>query len=309
MKLALWSRLAGPFALIADRLTATLPPAVLGVTWLLPEDAAAVTGTKGRHLWLDLPEDRVLVRSLSLTSGQEAQWRDHVAERLPMLSPWKTGDYLWDAAVSGRDKTGAVSVDIVLTALADIEALEGRIGRRLAAIRLTADGDRPALWLRRDQRLGERIQAMGIGLVLGTCLFGLAVAGWQMQHALRDRQATAADQASAARMLAASDHPAGLAEAALALLDKRPPQAVRALTLARLAQRLPDATWAVGLRIDAAGFELSGISAQPEALVPLLEADPGLEQVQLSATSAREAESGLFTFTISGRASPTGEWP
>ena len=167
----------------------------------------------------------------------------------------------------------------------------------------------PALWLRQDQRLGDRIQTMVIGLVLGTCLLGLAVAGWQMQHTLRDRQAAAADQATAARLLAASDHPAGLAEAALALLDKRPPQELRALTLARLAQRLPDATWAVGLRIDAAGFELSGISAQPEALVPLLEADPGLEQVQLSATSAREADSGLFTFTISGRASPTGEGP
>jgi Tfp pilus assembly protein PilN len=282
---------------------------VLGVARLRPEDADAATGATGRRLWLDLPQDRVLIRSLSLSAGQESQWRDHVAERLPTLSPWKTGDYLSDAAISGRDKSGGITVDIALTALADIQALEIRLGRSLAAIRLAADGDRPALWLRQDQRLGDRIKAMVIGLVLGTCLLGLAVAGWQIQRTLRDRQVAATDQATAARLLAASDHPAGLAEAALALLDKRPPQEVRALTLARLAQRLPDATWAVGLRIDAAGFELSGISAQPEALVPLLEADPGLEQVQLSATSAREAESGLFTFTISGRASPTGEWP
>lgn len=309
MKLALWPRLASPFALIADRLAATLPPAVLGVARLRPEDADTTAGAKGRRLWLDLPADRVLLRKLSLSAGQEAQWRDHVAERLPLLSPWKTGDYLWDAAISGRDKSGGITVDIALTALADIQALEARLGQSLAAIRLAADRERPALWLRQDQRLGHRIQALLVGLVLGTCLFGLAVAGWQMQHALRDRQAAAADQATTARLLATSDQPAGLAEAALALLSKRPPQELRALTLARLAQRLPDAAWAVGLRMDAAGFELSGISAQPEALVPLLEADPGLEQVQLSATSAREAESGLFTFTISGRASPTGEWP
>lgn len=309
MKLALWSRFVGPFALIADRLTTTLPPAVMGVARLRPEDADAATGAKGRRLWLDLHADRVLLRSLSLSAGQEAQWRDHVAERLPMLSPWKAGDYLWDAAISGRDTSGGVMVDVALAALAETQALEARLGRSLDAIRLAADKERPTLWLRQDQRLGGRIQAIMVGLVLGTCLLGLAVAGWQIQHALHDRQAAAADQATAARLLAASDQPAGLVEAALALLDKRPPQELRALTLARLAQRLPDAAWAVGLRMDASGFELSGLSAQPEALVPLLEADPGLEQVQLSATSAREAESGLFTFTISGRAAPAGEWP
>jgi hypothetical protein len=309
MKLALWSRLVGPYALIANRLTATLPQAVLGVARLRPEDADSAASATGRRLWLEMPGDRVLIRTLSLSRGQEALWRDHVLERLPTLSPWNTGDYLWDAAISGRDKAGGITVAIALTALAEIQAMEARLGRNLDAIRLAADVDRPALWLRQDQRLGRRIQAMVIGLTLGTCLLGLGLASWQMMHALRDQKAAAADQTNAARLLAASDHPAGLAEAALALLDKRPPHELRALTLARLAQRLPDAAWAVGLRIDAAGFELSGISAQPEALVPLLEADPGLEQVQLSATSAREAESGLFTFTISGRAFPTGEWP
>lgn len=301
------SRLTGPFALIAGWLATTLPPALLGVARLSADSAPP--GSRPRRLWLDLPADRVLLRDLSLPAGQAAQWRDHTAERLPLLSPWTSGAYLWDAAIRNRDGAGGITVVIAMAAAADIAAIESRLGRSLAAIRLAGAGDRPPLWLRQDRGLIGRIQTGLAVLVLGTCLLGLGIAALQTRQTLADQQTAAADLATAARLRAAADHPAGLAEAALALLDQRPPEQSRALTLARLAARLPEATWAVSLRIDAAGFELSGLSPQPEALVPLLEADPGLEQVQLSASSTREAESGLFTFTISGRAAPTGDWP
>ncbi len=307
MKPGLWSRLAHPFALIAESLTKTLRPSVLGVRRLeIEETDAPLTG---QRLWLDLPKDRVLLRSIALSAGQETQWREHVAERLPLLSPWKSGEYLWDAAITGQDKAGGLTVQVALAALAELQSVERRLGRSLDGIRLRATSDRPVLWLREDVALKARLQAIIAGVVVGVTLFGLALAGWQMQGALRNGQVAEADRAATARLQAAADRPMGLAEAAMALLDRRPPEASRALTLARLAQRLPDGAWAMGLRIDDAGFELSGISAQPEALVPLLEADPGLEQVQLSATSAREAESSLFTFAISGRTTAAGDWP
>lgn len=305
---AIWSRLTRPFFLIADRLTTTLPPILLGAQPLDLATLAVKKPSKAR-VWLDLPAERVLIRSLTLPARQEAQWRGHVAERLPLLSPWTAGDYLWDAAITQREKAGGLTVVVALTPLVEIQAIETRLGRSLAGIRLVADRGRPPFYLRKDQWLRRRIETGLIGLVLGTCLIGLVVTGWNMQRADQFKQMAKADLATADRLLAAADQPAGLAEAALALLSKRAPQDVRALTLARLAERLPDATWTVGLRIDSAGFELSGISPQPDTLVPLLEADPGLEQVQLSATSAREAESSLFSFTISGRASPSGEWP
>lgn len=223
-----------------------------------------------------------------------------MTERLPLLSLWKAGDYLWDAAITQREKPEGLTVDVALPPLAELQAMETRLGRSLAGIRLVADRGRPTFYLRKDQWLRRRIE---------TGLIGLAVTGWNMQRAGQLKRTAEAYLVTADRLLAAADQPAGLTEAALALLSKRQSQDVRARTLARLAERLPDAAWTVGLRIDSAGFELSGISAQPDTLVPLLEADPGLEQVQLPATFAREAESDLFSFTISGRATPTGEWP
>lgn len=308
MTSAYWSRFVAPFSLIADRLMTALPPVLLGAQQFDLASAETTKFAKGR-LWANLPPERVLIRSLSLSANQEANWRGHVAERLQQLSPWKAGGYLWDAAIIRREKAGGLTVEVALTSLADIQALETRLGRSLAVIRLAATQGRPSLFLRKDHWLQSRVENGLIALVLGASLIGLAVTGWNMLRADHSRLEARQDLAEADRLLATADQPAGLTEAAMALLSKRPPQAARALTLARLAQRLPDTAWSVGLRIDSDGFELSGISAQPEALVPLLEADPGLEQVQLSATSAREAESDLFSFTISGRAAQTGEWP
>jgi len=294
MTSAYWSRFVAPFSLIADRLMTALPPALLGARQFDLASAETTKFAKGR-LWANLPPERVLIRSLSLSANQEANWRGHVAERLQQLSPWKAGGYLWDAAIIRREKAGGLTVEVALTSL--------------AVIRLAATQGRPSLFLRKDHWLQSRVENGLIALVLGASLIGLAVTGWNMLRADHSRLEARQDLAEADRLLATADQPAGLTEAAMALLSKRPPQAARALTLARLAQRLPDTAWSVGLRIDSDGFQLSGISAQPEALVPLLEADPGLEQVQLSATSAREAESDLFSFTISGRAAQTGEWP
>lgn len=179
-----------------------------------------------------------------------------MTERLPLLSLWKAGDYLWDAAITQREKPEGLTVDVALPPLAELQAMETRLGRSLAGIRLVADRGRPTFYLRKDQWLRRRIE---------TGLIGLAVTGWNMQRAGQLKRTAEAYLVTADRLLAAADQPAGLTEAALALLSKRQSQDVRARTLARLAERLPTllGPWGCGSILPDLSFRESRRSLTP----------------------------------------------
>lgn len=298
------SRLTAPFAALADWLVATLPPRILGARWRAAGDM--VQKTPGGRLWLDLAPGQALVRTLALPRGAEARWRDHVAERLAAHSPWTRGAYLWGAEITGRDAEGGLTVCAALAPLELVRDLETQLGREIAAIRLPASGEHPAVLLREDRPLLRRLRRGILAASVGVCAVALAVTALALQAASDSRARATADSHAADRLRTAAAQPATLAETALALLDLRPEAETRSLTLASLAQSLPDTARATAIRLDATGFELSGVAPEPDTLVPLLESDPRLQEVQLSASSARDPATGLFSFTVSGKAQ-TGE--
>ncbi len=244
----------------------------------------------GRAIQLVMPDQNLLRQSLDLPKGEAAPHPGWLSARVEALSPWDKDACLWDARVSG----GVVHLALIpLRPVSDAEAFLSRQGGRLAEVVgagfiFRRDGTQLKRW--RDR--------IALTVVLATGL-ALALAGLGVQIALQAQHRSTIADAALERSAQRLKDGAGPAQAALALLPRK--GASVALALSHLAAALPQDSYLTTLSVTADGFELSGQTAAPEAIIPALSADKTFEGVDFAGPAARNPDSGSYTFTIRGK--------
>jgi hypothetical protein len=139
---------------------------------------------------------------------------------------------------------------------------------------------------------------LALACVLFTGL-ALALAGLGVQMALQAQDRTTLAEAALERSALRLKEGAGPAQAALALLPRK--SASVGLALSHLAGALPIDSYLATLSVTSDGFELSGQTAAPEAIIPALSADKSFAEVDFAGPAARNPDTGSYTFTIRGK--------
>jgi Tfp pilus assembly protein PilN len=284
--MAIW--LLDAAQVLALALQSAIPARLRGLDRVREADLDSVG--PGRAVQLILPEESLLQQRLDLPKGETAPGPVWLAARVEALSPWDRDACLWDARVAG----GAVHLALiplrrVTVAEAALTAQGGRLAEVVGA----------GFCFRRDRvqtrRWRDRL-ALGIGL--GTIL-ALALAALGVQMALQAQDRTLVAEAALDRSAARLKECAGPAQAALALVPRK--AASVALALTHLAAALPQDSYLTTLSVNADGFELTGQTAAPEAIIPALSADPTFAEVDFAGPAARNPDTGSYSFTIRGK--------
>lgn len=275
-------------AALASALQRAIPARLRGLDRITQDQLSPVK--PGRAVQLVLPEQSLLQQRFDLPKGEVSPSPGWLAARVEALSPWDKDACLWDAKVSG----GTVHLALIpLRPVTEAEAALTLQGARLAEVVGAGFCFRPDKVQARRWR--DRI-ALAVVLVTALAL-GLAALGVQMALQAQDRTtlAEAALDRSAQRL----KEGVGPAQAALALLPRK--AASVGLALSHLAAALPQDSYLTTLSVSAQGFELSGQTAAPEAIIPALSADTSFAEVDFAGPAARNPDTGSYTFTIRGK--------
>lgn len=251
-----------------------------------------------RRISLSVDPSHALLRPVSLPMGADA------ARALPIwleeVSPWAAGHYLWDA-VKSKEGMGWVVAILPRSACQSAEDRLERRGSEVVEITVTAP-DGQVFRLRRDEQGRKRLRR-GLSVLAGTlAAVGIALTVWQGQAALTSRDAARKAQIET-EALQKESTTGSATSAALAFRAAQaavPPMAER---LAFLAARVPLDTWLLHLSLAGTKFTLSGLSAAPERIIPALTGGTGpigADGVDFDGAIARDSQTGLFSFTITG---------
>lgn len=282
---------ASPFLTLARWLQCRLPARLRGLITAGP-DVLPETLPKGVRVRLVLPEDGLLWREIDLPelpADRRAAW---IAARIDEVSPWAPGAYLWGegAAEGGRLK-------VALAPLAPVAALRQRLeagGRSLAEV---VAGP---LWLVEDRDRTTRLARALLVLWAGALVLALALGLWSWTWLSEAAAAAALAEERLARLAGTAAEGSDTARAARGLLAGKTPAASLATALDRLAAGLPLDSHLETLRLTPEGFEITGRSAAPEAIIPALEAG-GFSGVDFAGASTRDATRGDYSFTLTGK--------
>ena len=265
---------------------------------------------KARFTALELPEDSVLRRTLSMPAMAEADIATAVALEARTMSPFAAQDLVWGYRAYPPQQ-GAVRVEIVL------------VSRKQAAQYLAAQAARlqdvvnPEMWVRAGQLppvvlggYGEslreayatRRRRMGYGLLLTVFALLAAMAITPTaQLRLRAIEAVQAYEAIASRtapllrqreaLLQSADQLEALSEM---LAGRIEPLRI----LDKLTQVLPDDTSLQGFKLQGAKVTIVGATANASTLMQLLGNQPGLHDVRAPAAATRTAGASKETFAI-----------
>ena len=273
--------------LLALTLQRAVPARLRGLTSVQTTGLGAVKA--GSAVQLVFPDHLLLRQRLDLPKGETAANPGWLAARIEALSPWERDAFLWDAQVSGG------GVELALIPLRPV--VEAEMALKLRAARL-AEVVATGFCFRRDRAQTRRWRdRLALAVVLVT-LLTLALAGLGLQMGLQAQDRAALAMAALARSDQRLKDGAGPAEAALALLPRKTASA--ALELSHLAAALPQDSFLTTLSVTTDGFELSGQTAAPEAIIPALSADAMFAGVDFAGPAARNAETGSYSFTIRG---------
>lgn len=269
-----------------------------------------VGSVKTRFTALELPEDSVLRRTLSMPAMAEADIATAVALEARTMSPFAAQDLVWGYRAYPPQQ-GAVRVEIVL------------VSRKQAAQYLAAQAARlqdvvnPEMWVRAGQLppvvlggYGEslreayatRRRRMGYGLLLTAFALLAAMAITPTaQLRLRAIEAVQAYEAIASRtapllrqreaLLQSADQLEALSEM---LAGRIEPLRI----LDKLTQVLPDDTSLQGFKLQGAKVTIVGATANASTLMQLLGNQPGLHDVRAPAAATRTAGASKETFAI-----------
>jgi hypothetical protein len=284
--------LSAPFHAVAGWLQRGLPAGLRGVSVMAP-DAAPESLPRRARVRLVLPTDRILWREIEMPALPEDRRQAWIAARLEESSPWASGAFYW---AEGGQTEGRLR--LALTAAEPVRALAGELaagGRRL--VEVTAG----PLWLMEDAgaRAGlVRRLIWGWALVV---VLGLGLGLWAL---LRISDAGVAEALATSRLqklTAAATTTSAASQAARDLLAGKTEAASLATALDRLAGSLPLDSYLETLRLTPETFQISGRSAAPEAIIPALEGGGKFAAVDFAGASARDAVTGLYSFTLSGQ--------
>ncbi len=294
-------RRAGALTVACHGLPALLPRALPSrhVIWAHRHDGVAD---------LLLLDGRTLLTSRQVAAADPAELAREIRRSLPIVR-WSGVDEVWvsgDGAAAWREAMGA-SLDapvagppLATAALPFVAALPADDrGAGLLALALAAAPRSPALNLLPESArpwTPSRTQLVTAGTALITALLGLSLA---LARVIETERYLARVSAEIRRLEPDAKAVDGLAaelarkRRVLAALMGAEAARVRALPmLHELTDTLPAGAWLQALTMDRQGIELTGQADGASALIPLLEASPRLERVELTApvTKAQNKE-------------------
>ncbi|WP_081175950.1 PilN domain-containing protein [Rhizobium rhizosphaerae] len=330
-----FSALLGAFVAVMEPLVAALAP---GIRWIAVETAdddlafyrvsrrAAVFVGKGGALpepvrralrrrsadvELRLRAESVIAAQLKVPVEAKGFAAQIIESRLDRLTPWNPERLLFGFALARQaGSDGQVTVDVVATAR---EIVAGGIARLLpfgvAPARVGSAAEPVDQPLRVDLFKGEndrarkgrrrRIAAASLILLAASLAFLAATA---MVATVSTRKLAEADTALGAlrhRLVGASGNSAARQDD-LAALAAKTPQTASFVLIDRIATILPDNTFLDALEITPDAIRLAGSSTEAPALIPLLEAQPGLSRASFAAPVTRQADGrDRFDITVS----------
>jgi general secretion pathway protein L len=270
--------------------------------------ARQIRRAAGGPIELRLAPDRLIARSLQLPAAGKDYLAPIIEHRLERLTPWRPDKVMYGFAVSGEaSEEGTMDVEFLATS----EEIAARSIERLADLQIapTALGsaaepiEQP---LRIDLYRGERDvgrqrlrRALARAAVIAAVVLvpGVAASSWLAAQA-DNRLASVEERLALKRnVLRAATGATDTQSRDLQLINAKRPDSAAMLLVDRLASLLPDTTFLRELEIDGAKVRFAGHSADAPALIPMLEADDALSDVQFSAPVTRD-DTGRDSFDI-----------
>jgi len=276
-------------------------------------------GLNGGEVWLALPRDKVLRRTVELPAAAAENLREVLGFEMDRHTPFKAGEVYFDYRVVERDaakKRLRVDLVVVPRALADeARRLSESWGVAPDRIGVAEAGHAP----RGDVDLLPATAAPSRGgilwrvnLTLALLLVALGAAALYLPY--RNSQARLA-----ATELALDEVRAGALEAnalqervtaALArtrlLTDRKIKRASATAVLAEVTRLLPDHTWVLKFALRDDQVTVAGYSAKPASLIAILEASPMFAEVRFSSPVTLDQRVGLERFNLSAVLAPGG---
>lgn len=275
-------------------------------------DGALLREIGGQPVELRLDRDRLISKTLHLPAASRAYLASVVRHQLERLTPWRPEHLAYGFAVedeeAGEDGQIAVRVvatsrEIVADALARLDALG------LTAITVGTAEDAPEARPRIDlagagggeaQRgLKRAIAALLAVAVLGGGLVAV-YADWRL-YRLDTEAAALAGEIAARRQAIAARAGAGAGATTLAA-EKAALPAV--LLIDELARLLPEHTFLRELALDGRIVRLNGLSAEPAALIGLIEGSELFADARFTAPTVRVEGGAASAFAIEARVLP-----
>ena len=260
---------------------------------------------------IELPEERVLQRNLSMPAAMSATDLAHAAAlEARTASPFAAHDLVWGYRAHAP-RRGTCQVNVVLASQRQIAQYLTEQAGRLKGL------PAPEVWVLNPnvrplvlQGFGEtarhafaaRRRHLGYGLLALALALVLAMAATPtVQLRSRALQAVAAYEALAARtapvvrqrelLLQSAEHLNGLAEL---LADRMEPLRV----LEKLTEVLPDDTALQSFRLQGTKVTLGGLTSNTASLLQLLGEQSGLREVRSPSAATRMGASGKENFSI-----------
>lgn len=269
-------------------------------------------GLEGGEVWLVLPRDKVLRRTVELPAAAAENLREVLGFEMDRHTPFKANEVYFDYRVVDRDaakKRLRVDLVVVPRALAD-EARQMLDGWGVAPDRIGVA--EPGKAPRDDVDLlpAEAAPSRGgtlrrINLALAALLVALAVAAlyipYQRSQARLAATEQALDEVRAAALEASSlqERVTSTVARTRLLTDRKINRASATAILAEVTRLLPDHTWVLKFALRDGQVTVAGYSAQPASLIAILEASPLFTEVRFSSPVTLDQRVGLERFNLS----------
>ena len=257
----------------ADR-TATLWRASGGTLQRADGEAALAPFTA-----VELPDDRVLLRTLRLPRLGDDELANAVALEAATCSPFPSTDTLWGWACKS---VAGGQLDVVLAL-----ASRSQVQAHLVQANLAAGAEPPEVWVRAPGFDPIVLPGFGEARRLARQQSGRRLV--ESMDALVRRAEPATRQRAA--LVQTLDQASALSE-----VVARAPQPLVILNL--LTQTLPDDTSLLGLQVDGAKVTINGLTTDAAALMQLLSARPEFKDVKAPSAATRPLGSNKDLFTI-----------
>ena len=263
----------------------------------------------GSDVEVRLPEGAVLRRTVRLPAAGREYFPAILEHRLDRLTPWRPDQVVFGfRAGEEADADGQVPVELFAASRAVADDVDVKLAaRKLRPVSLGPDGeplDRPAsvdLWrgARDPRRRRVRRAVVGAGLAAFAVLAPACAGSFLYVMRAEGRLAAVEERAAAARRQLIGASGTGVdRERATALLADKTPEKAAVVLVDKIAAALPDNTVLERLEVTEATVRMAGTSGNAPALIGLLDAVEGIDEVRFAAPVTRDA-SGAAVFEIS----------
>ncbi len=276
---------------------------------LSPEDEIH---RQARELVLCLPEDKVLVKSLSLPLAAEENLREVLSFEMDRQTPFKADQVYYDFSVVSRSTAErTLTVSLVLATRRMLDELLSRLdGLGLRPDLVTTDckqgtGFAAVNLLPAEKRQRKAITPRLVNLALGTLAVLLLIGAvalplWdkrQKIQALEPLLETASAKAGEAHRLRKEVDQ--LSANSQFLTDKKQASLPVLQIMDELTRILPDDTWITRLDIKGSEVQIQGQSSSAAALIPLIESSSILQNPSFRSPVTQIPRSDVERFHLS----------